>query len=231
MTSVGEVTAEEGKREKMFFFVRPAGIRTGNLSLMRRVWYHKTTARASTGNGLVVPSSSHKQEVAGSIPDGGTKTFIFPLPLLPHRLMSYFDVWRHLSFHENPLMTSQQQTSSTRPGGEWEGASTTVYWRGAERGDQFYRAISNSFISGISCNGHHKWKIYPKNKNGVLFKKKLCQLVNEGDAQYEGETLTCRLYHFLRPLLQVYVVWFFKWYSRLELFDKYIINVHLYYVL
>jgi hypothetical protein len=36
-----------------------------------------------TGNGLVVPSSSHKREVAGWIPSGCTKTFIFPLPLLP----------------------------------------------------------------------------------------------------------------------------------------------------
>jgi hypothetical protein len=31
-------------REK--FLVRPAGNRTGDLSLMRRVWYHKTTASA-----------------------------------------------------------------------------------------------------------------------------------------------------------------------------------------
>jgi hypothetical protein len=30
------------------FFVRPAGNRTGDLSLMRRVWYHKTTASAPT---------------------------------------------------------------------------------------------------------------------------------------------------------------------------------------
>jgi hypothetical protein len=43
MTSVGEVTAEEG-REK--FFVHPAGNRTGDLSLMRRGWYHKTIASA-----------------------------------------------------------------------------------------------------------------------------------------------------------------------------------------
>jgi hypothetical protein len=74
---------------------------------------------SSTGNGLVVPSSSHKREVAGSIPAGCTKTFLSPLPLLPHRLMSYFDVGRHLSFHENPHKTSQQQdNSSTRPRGE-----------------------------------------------------------------------------------------------------------------
>jgi hypothetical protein len=31
-------------REK--FLVRPAGNQTGDLSLMRRVWYHKTTASA-----------------------------------------------------------------------------------------------------------------------------------------------------------------------------------------
>jgi hypothetical protein len=75
--------------------------------------------KGCTGNGLVVPSSSHKQEVADLIPDGCTKTFRFSLPLLPHRLMSYFDVWRHLSFHENPHKTLQQQdNSSTRPRGE-----------------------------------------------------------------------------------------------------------------
>jgi hypothetical protein len=68
-------------------------------------------------NGLVVPSSSDKREVAGSIPAGCTKTFFFSLPLLPHRLMSYFDVWRHLSFHKNPHKTLQQQ-DSTRPRGE-----------------------------------------------------------------------------------------------------------------
>jgi hypothetical protein len=34
-----------GEREKMFL-VRPVGNRTGNLSLMWRVWYHKTTASA-----------------------------------------------------------------------------------------------------------------------------------------------------------------------------------------
>jgi hypothetical protein len=89
-------------------------------------------------------SCGHKREVAGSIPAGCTKTFLFPLPLLPHQLMSYFDVWRHLSFHKNPRKTSQQQdNSSTRPRGEKEGPTTTVYWRGAEREDQFYHAISN----------------------------------------------------------------------------------------
>jgi hypothetical protein len=45
MTSVGEVTAEEGRGRKCFL-VRPAGNRTGNLSLMRRLWYYKTTASA-----------------------------------------------------------------------------------------------------------------------------------------------------------------------------------------
>jgi hypothetical protein len=29
-------------------------------------------------------------------PAGCTKTFLSPLPLSPHRLTSYFDVWRHL---------------------------------------------------------------------------------------------------------------------------------------
>jgi hypothetical protein len=72
-----------------------------------------------TGNGLVVPSSSLKREVAGSILAGCTKTFLFPLSLLPHRLMSHFDIWRHLSFHTNPHKTLQQQdNSSTRQRGE-----------------------------------------------------------------------------------------------------------------
>jgi hypothetical protein len=112
--------------------------------------------RLCTGNGLVVPSSSHKQEFAGSIPDGCTKTCLFSLPLLPHRLMSYFDVWRHLSFHENPHKTLQQQdNSSTRPRGEKEGATTTVYWRGAERGE-FYRAISKGLSTrAISHTNPH----------------------------------------------------------------------------
>jgi hypothetical protein len=101
-----------------------------------------------TGNGLVVPSSSQKREVAGSIPTGCTKTFLSPLPLLPHQLTSYFDVGRHLSIHENPHKTSQQQdNSSPRPCGEKKvHATTTVCWRGAERGDQFYRSISNMSI-------------------------------------------------------------------------------------
>jgi hypothetical protein len=42
MTSVHEVTAEEGRGRKCFF-VRPAGNRAGKLSLMRRVWYHKNS--------------------------------------------------------------------------------------------------------------------------------------------------------------------------------------------
>jgi hypothetical protein len=52
---------------------------------------------SGTGNGLLVSSSSHKREVAGSIPAGCTRTFLYPLPLSPHRLTSYFDVWRHLA--------------------------------------------------------------------------------------------------------------------------------------
>jgi hypothetical protein len=43
MTSVGEVKAEEVRE---MFFVHPAGNRTGDLSLMRRGWYHKTIASA-----------------------------------------------------------------------------------------------------------------------------------------------------------------------------------------
>jgi hypothetical protein len=43
MTSVGEVTAKEG-REK--FFVHPTGNWTGNPSLMRQGWYQKTIASA-----------------------------------------------------------------------------------------------------------------------------------------------------------------------------------------
>jgi hypothetical protein len=70
------------------------------------VWMCVCRNGNGTGNGLVVPSSSHKREVAGSILAGCTKTFLFPLLLLPHQLMSYFDVWRHLSFHENQHMTS-----------------------------------------------------------------------------------------------------------------------------
>jgi hypothetical protein len=88
------------------------------------------------------------ESLPARFPAGRTeKHFLSPLPLLPHRLMSHFDVWRHLSFHENPHKTLQQQdNSSTRPRGEKEGATTTVYWRGAERGDQFYRAISKLSI-------------------------------------------------------------------------------------
>jgi hypothetical protein len=46
---------------------------------------------------------------------------------------------------------SAQDIAATRqqldpPTWRKEGATTTVYWRGAERGDQFYRAISNMSI-------------------------------------------------------------------------------------
>jgi hypothetical protein len=76
-----------------------------------------------------------------------------PLPLLPHRLMSYFYVWHHLSFRENPHRT-QDSIAATRQQlnpPTWRKkkkvlAPTIVYWRGAERGDQFYRAISNMSI-------------------------------------------------------------------------------------
>jgi hypothetical protein len=49
-------------------------------------------------------------------PAGRTKKTSFslsPLPLLPHRLMSYFDVWRHLTFRENPHRT-QDSIAATR---------------------------------------------------------------------------------------------------------------------
>jgi hypothetical protein len=65
-----------------------------------------------TGNGLVVPSSSHKREVTGSIPAGCTKTYLFPHPLLPHRLMSHFDVWRHLSLHKNRTRHRSNKTKA-----------------------------------------------------------------------------------------------------------------------
>jgi RNA polymerase subunit RPABC4/transcription elongation factor Spt4 len=95
-------------------------------------------SKKCTGNGLVVPSSSHKQKVAGSIPAGCTKTFLFPFRLLPHQLMSSFDDGRHLSFHKKICTrhrSNNRNNSSTRPHGEKEGATTTVYWRGAERGE------------------------------------------------------------------------------------------------
>jgi hypothetical protein len=60
MTSVGEVTAEEG-REK--FLVHPAGNRTGNLSLMRRGWYHKTIASAFDGHALHWPDKKEKKSL------------------------------------------------------------------------------------------------------------------------------------------------------------------------
>jgi hypothetical protein len=53
MTSVGEVTAEEG-REK--FFVHPDGNQTGDLLLMRRGWYHKTIASAPLGLARQAPA-------------------------------------------------------------------------------------------------------------------------------------------------------------------------------
>jgi hypothetical protein len=116
-----------------------------------------------TGNGLVVPSSSHKREVAGLIPAGCTTTFLIPLPLLPHRLMSHFDVWRHLSFHENPHKTSQQQdNSSTRPLGEKKvlPLQSTGEERKEENNSIVQLKLSKLSIktvnTGISCNGHHK---------------------------------------------------------------------------
>jgi hypothetical protein len=110
----------------------------------------RTVRCKCTGNGLVVPSSSHKQEVAGSIPSGCTKTFLFPLPLLPHRLMSHFDVWRHLSFHENPHKTSQQQdNSSTRPRGEKK--VLPLQSTGEERKEE-----NNSTLQLVNCQYWYK---------------------------------------------------------------------------
>jgi hypothetical protein len=68
MTSVGEVTAGVG-RGRIFFFVRPAGIRTGNLSLMRRVWYHKTTASAILDDAWFVTNS---RQIAANLAEFAT---------------------------------------------------------------------------------------------------------------------------------------------------------------
>jgi hypothetical protein len=65
-----------------------------------------------TGNGLVVPSLSHKREVAGLFRAGCTKTFLSPLLLSPHRLMSYFDVWHHLSTPK--IRIAQNNIAATR---------------------------------------------------------------------------------------------------------------------
>jgi purine nucleoside permease len=63
--------------------------------------------------------------------------------------MSCFDVGRHLSFHEKSAQDIAATTETTaRPAHvdkKKEGATTTVYWRGAERGE-FYHAISNMSI-------------------------------------------------------------------------------------
>jgi hypothetical protein len=67
-----------------------------------------------TGN-IVVPSSSHKRKVAGLIPAGCMKTFLFPLPLLPHRLTSCFDVGRHLSFKEKSAQDIAATETTARP--------------------------------------------------------------------------------------------------------------------
>jgi hypothetical protein len=107
----------------------------------------------------VVPSSSLKREFAGSILAGCTKTFhLSPLPLSPHRLTSYFDVWRHLSFHENPhkdIATRQQLDPPTCGGRRCNHNSLldiTQYW---------YHAFPVT-TTEKSC---------PTNKDGVLFKK------------------------------------------------------------
>jgi hypothetical protein len=103
-----------------------------------------------TGNGLVVPSSSHKREVAGLIPAGCTKTFLSPLPLLPHRLTSYFDIGRHLSIHKNPHKISQQQDkSSTRPHGEKK--VLPLQSTGEERKEEI-----NSTVQLVTCQYWYK---------------------------------------------------------------------------
>jgi hypothetical protein len=103
-----------------------------------------------TGNGLVVPSSSHKREVAGLIPAGCIITFISPIPLLPHRLISYFDVGRHLSIHENLHKTSQQQDNSlTRPRGEKK--VLQLQSTGEERKEEI-----NSTVQLVTCQYWYK---------------------------------------------------------------------------
>jgi hypothetical protein len=60
----------------------------------------------------MVPSPSHKREVTGLIPAGCTTTFLSPLLLSPHRLTSYFDVWRHLSSPK--IRIAQSSIAATR---------------------------------------------------------------------------------------------------------------------
>jgi hypothetical protein len=76
-------------------------------------------------------------------PAGRTENIfsLFPLPLLPHQLMSYFDVWRHLSPAKKIRIarktTLQHIETTAQPAHvKDDSATTTVYWRGADRGDQ-----------------------------------------------------------------------------------------------
>jgi hypothetical protein len=120
-------------RRLFYFFV------SGDYFLWQNYALHQHNQIKCAGNGIVVPYSSHKREFDGSIPGWAHQKTIFslsPLPLLPQRLRSYFDVWRHLS----PAKIRKQHRSietTARPAHvEVDGVTTTVYWRGADRGDQ-----------------------------------------------------------------------------------------------
>jgi hypothetical protein len=60
MTSVGEVTAEEGRGRKCFYCA-PSRDSNRQLSLIRRVWYHKTTA--SVGFSTVQSLTGYRREL------------------------------------------------------------------------------------------------------------------------------------------------------------------------
>jgi hypothetical protein len=88
-----------------------------------------------------------------------------PLPLLPHQLMSYFAVWHHLSFCENPHKTTSQQldNSSTRPCGEKEEGASYHYSLLERSGKRkpILRAISNMSIRALSPALAVKFNISP----------------------------------------------------------------------
>jgi hypothetical protein len=105
----------------------------------------------STGNGLVVPSSSHKRKVAGSIPAGSTKTFLFPLPLLPHQLMSCFEVGRLLSYHEKSAQDIAATTDTTaRPAHVEKKKVLPLQSTGEERKEE------NSTVQLVICQYWYK---------------------------------------------------------------------------
>jgi hypothetical protein len=117
-----------------------------------------TTPLFCTGNGLVVQSSSHKREVPVRFPAGCTKTFLSPLPLSPHRLTSYFNVWRHLPSAKIRIAQNNiarvniaPKRQHARPAHvEDNGATTTVYWRGADRGDQVKNSMGETLVT-VTC--------------------------------------------------------------------------------